>query len=264
MAANKKAYGGKPILPNLFVAAPQGILFAPFAAELAVFLQEKKVMPFYGKTLSYSYQLAYPPKGAEESTNPFPALRSFYGLVKKELVFYDKPYQGLLCIDISDWVSRSACKEDAFQAFLSFMASLDDDTLAIFVSHETSEKKNQEAHKMIASRLRCKRINLKVLSPDWGLDVLEKSLADEGLSLSGEAKDYLKESIRLILSSPGNEGATSIGQLGLDIAYSKYTSRNGASSVVELNDVVDYGPNSAWITNFKALRRQAYGLMGEE
>jgi hypothetical protein len=264
LAENKKVYGGKPILPNLYVVAPQGILFTPFAEQLALYLNERKIMPFYGKTLSYSYQLTYPPKGAEETNNPFPALRYLYQVIRKELVYYDKAYQGLLCIDITDWVSRSASKEDPFQAFLSYMGTLDDDTLAIFVSHESAEKKNQEAFKTIASRLRIKRVNVSVSSPDWGLGVLNEALDQEGLKLSKEAADYLKESIRLILLSPGNEGANSIEQLALDIAYSKYISPSGASPIIEMADVLAYGPNSAWIANFKAIRRSAYGLMGEE
>ena len=44
LAENKKTLGGKPILPNLYVVADRGILFAPLAQELAEFLEAKKVM----------------------------------------------------------------------------------------------------------------------------------------------------------------------------------------------------------------------------
>jgi hypothetical protein len=263
LSENKKTLGGKPILPNLYVLADRGILFAPFAQELAEFLEAKKIMPFYGKTRSYSFQLTYPSKGIEESNDPFPALRDLYRIVHKDLTYYDKPYQGILIIDITEWVSRGASHEESFQAFLAFMGSLDDDTLAVFVSHESNEKKNAEMAKVIASRMRLKSLKFQIHSEEWGLSVLRDCLLEEGLRLSDEAAAFLKESVKLILLSPGNEGETSLQQLALDIAYGKYISIGGNSGVVEKNDVLSYGPTSEWISNFKSLRRERYGLMEE-
>src|SRR5574344_595554 len=212
LAENKKTLGGKPILPNLYVVADRGILFAPLAQELAEFLEAKKVMPFYGKTRSYSFLLTYPSKGIEESNDPFPALRDLYRIVHKDLTYYDKPYQGILIIDITEWVSRGASHEESFQAFLAFMGSLDDDTLAVFVSHESNEKKNAEMAKVIASRMRLKSPKFQIHSEEWGLSVLRDCLLEEGLRLSDEAAAFLKECVRLHLLPPGNQGGRSSEQ----------------------------------------------------
>lgn len=263
LAHNKDQEGAGILLPNLFVNVDPGTELTPFCRYLADFLKERRLMPFEGKCPFYLFSLYYSGSG-ENERNQFPAFEALYDIVRHKINRFARPYQGLIVVDITSWVNLGATSEEKFGDFLAFMSTLDEDTLALFVSSVNNAKLNEEAYRSLVKRSRLKSIDLRLKDPELGLSFLRGELAKQGLQLSEEASHYLEASVQALLAARSGPLRQCLSQLALDISYAKYLNPGVDKHTLSLDDVRFFGADGDWVKAYTANHKNSYGLLGRD
>jgi hypothetical protein len=258
------ADSGQIILPNLFVCADPSLDFGDLADKFANYLVSRKLMVFNGKRTSYAYSLSYSTPDQDGENLSFPSFQGLYEIVEDQLSRYGEPYQGVLLIDISEWVERQACGEEKFLAFLSYMSDIDDATLAIFFSRSKSANKNADAYQAIYKTTRLKRLSLVPSRNEAGIELVKKELAKQGLSLAPEAEESLGKTIQSLIKLSLASTTRILKQLALDIAYEAFLTSSEKGRTLTLADIARFTPTGEWLKEYASGKKAAYGLVEDK
>ena len=119
--SNRKMLRGPLILPNYFMEVDGESSIAETLARLVDNLSKDSVlMSFQGRVKSFAYYLPYTAPGESD----FPGLRTFDAIYKKNLCRFGMPFEGVIAIDITEWILAKATKSEKFLAFLAYIATI--------------------------------------------------------------------------------------------------------------------------------------------
>ena len=255
----KLAYGGRLILPNLFLSANVGYDLEMVLSALECELEKYRLMDFSSQTKHYEFSLDY----SDPREASFPAFSDLFEAVETELSRFNHAYEGILVIDITEWVVRSATAEKKFLDFLHYMSEVDERTLAIYV--ETSGLKSHAdlAYRSLITKTRLERIELKLNSPEVAYDLLCEELEDFGFAFKVEARKPMLKTLKVILDTKGNEGPWTIHILAEDIVYNAFKTGEDLQKEVGLDLLKPFLEGGEWLTDFADKKRYYLGLVGE-
>ena len=247
-------------LPNYYLSAQDGFDFETLFLKLAQFLESNGLMEFDGNRKVYSFYLKY-----SHPDNPsFDSFRMLYEAVEHELTKFGHPFGGILVIDITEWVMKKATNEAKFLDFLSYMATIDERTLAVFLDRSDSGKESDEAYAKIDLVTRLERLHMSYKDALAGVRQLERELSAYGFTLEKRFRARLRKSIEIVLNTPGSEGEESIHQMAQDMVYAAYKGKKEPTGVLSSSNSKAFLPDGEWIAVFQSKKRHRLGLIGEE
>ena len=249
--------GSRPILPNFYCAIDNGFDFEPFLGALARTLDTKNLMDFTGPVPYYVFDLAY----SEPHDPRFFSFAELYDVIATKLSRFSHPYGGVLAIDITDWVVRGATNEKKFLDFLSYMADIDEKTMAVFLDCSGEAAKSQNAFQTILSKTRLERLEFHITEKE-GILILEDMLAKSNFKLEKKAREELEKTLKAALATKGSEGFKTIRQLAEDIIYYAFTKEGELDTELSLSDIAPFAENGEWIANYAAKKSFLVGLLG--
>lgn len=249
----------KFVLPNYFLMLNPEIYIESVVDQVTSKLEEGNLLDFHGPVHSYLYCLTYSP---DEDPN-FESFRNFYDIFFAKLSHYSEPFRGILGIEITEWVENNACDSKKFLAFMDFMSSIDDSTLALFISRSTNKQKNDEALKNLYSKSRVRPIIIGEISLEDGFNYVMNYLDELNFKVERSAEKPLKDVVKFILDCDGNQGIRSLKQFIDDLVYDSITRTSKVSKTISEDLLKRYGPDSKWAKNFKSVRKNYLGLIGE-
>ena len=255
----KLASGGSLVLPNLFLSTNEGYDFETILLSLEELLDHYGLMKFSGPVRHYELSLDYSMPNAPD----FPAFTALYDAVEKYLARFNHAYSGILVIDITDWVVRSATSEKKFLDFLHYMSEVDERTLAIYVDMSGSPSKADLAYRLLITKTRLEKLRLVLEDPKVALNVLEKELSSFGFSLDKEAKQAIIPTLKAILNTKGHEGPWTMHQLAEDIVYNAYKNEGELKTTVTKEALKPFHEGGKWLLDFVDKKRYYMGLVGE-
>ena len=201
--SNRKMLRGPLILPNYFMEVDGESSIAETLARLVDNLSKDSVlMSFQGKVKSFAYYLPYTAPGESD----FPGLRTFDAIYKKNLCRFGMPFEGVIAIDITEWILAKATKSEKFLAFLAYIATIDEKSLIIFVSTARQALYNNEAYATIAARTRVRYVSIGESDEERAHTLFLQCLEEGGFSLATEADATLRSVISFVLSVGDNRG----------------------------------------------------------
>lgn len=246
------------VLPNYFLEINPEITVETVIDALTESLETNNLIDFVGPVHSYLYSLTY----SDERDSSFDSFKNFYDVFTKNLSKYGETFRGVLAIDITEWVESAACNSKKFIAFLDFMSSIDDETLAVFISRSSNEAKNNEAFQIVLTKSRVRRIRIGEVKEEEGYQYVMELLAEVTMTVDEDATEDLKSIVSFILSVNGNEGLKSLHQFVDEIIYDKLVSKEENIVVLHKKDIANYLPTSTWASSFKNSRKKYLGLIG--
>ena len=255
----KRDHGGKLVLPNFFLKCNEGYNLEEILLRLEEVLEEYDLMNFSGPVKHYQISLDYSLPNAPD----FPAFSVLFDSVENELSRFNHPYEGILVVDISDWVAHSAISEKKFLDFLLYMAEVDERTLAIYVDMSGLDSQSDLAYRSLITKTRLERIELKIVSEEVALSLLKDELAEFGFVLSEDAEEVIKPTLKTILSTKGNEGPLTLHQLAEDIVYHAYKDAETFSRQIGVPILKPFLNGGEWLNEFADKKRFYLGLVGE-
>ena len=262
--ANKiDRFGGRVVLPNLYLSTQDGYDMETILVALEETLIELRLFHFNHSMRHYCLSLDYSEESTLESISSFPAFKTLFDAMEEELSRFGAPYEGILAVDITDWVVKSATTEAKFLDFLRYMADVDERTLAIYIERSGSEEKAEIARKSLVAKTRLENVVVKLKSPQIALKILENELSSFGFSMLEESKEKIVETLDIVLKVKGQEGPWTIRQLAEDIVYHAYREGEDLHTELSLDDLKTFLPGGSWITDFTAKKRYFMGLIGE-
>ena len=175
IAGKIERFGGRVILPNLYLSTMDGYDMEAILVALEETLIELRLFHFNNSMRHYCLSLDY---AEEESygTPSFPAFKTLFDAMEEELSRFGEPFEGILAVDITDWVSKSATTEPKFLDFLRYMADVDERTLAIYIERSGSEDKAEIARRSLVAKTRLENLEVKLKSPQIALQILENEI----------------------------------------------------------------------------------------
>lgn len=246
------------ILPNYYLRIGRETNVDSIIETLVGYLEKKgDLLTFYGNCKSYVAYLAY----SMPEDPRFESLSKFHREYDQKLCRFGKPYQGVLCIDVSEWVARRACREEKFQCFLSYMQTIDEDTLTIFISSVHDPRMNLDAMDAISSRTRVREIVVDSLDADEAYSYLKGFLEQSGFILEPGAEAILSETAAYIASLGEANGYRSLREFGSDVIYSLLLGGKKDKTIKE-DDVVGFRKDGDLARSY-SLRKQKgpFGLI---
>ncbi|MDY6392758.1 MAG: hypothetical protein SPL80_07975 [Bacilli bacterium] len=257
VAERQKDRDVKVPLPNYYLTADEGFDFEGLFLTLAGELERSELLEFDGLRKVYSFYLKYSP--AETST--FESFRLLYGAVEHELSKFGHPFGGILVVDITEWVEGDHIGEPKFLDFLSYMDTIDDRTLAVFLDRTGQGGASDEAFRRIDIGMRIQRINMVYKDADRALEQLENHLREYGFSLDDAFRPKLRETVAMVLKTPGADGEESIRQMALDMAYYALKDQAELSYVLNEQNSAAFLPDGRWTKAFGQKPRRRLGLV---
>lgn len=257
--SNRKMLRGPLILPNYFMEVDGESSIAETLARLVDNLSKDSVlMTFQGRVKSFAYYLPYTAPGESD----FPGLRTFDAIYKKNLCRFGMPFEGVIAIDITEWILAKATKSEKFLAFLAYIATIDEKSLIIFVSTARQALYNNEAYATIAARTRVRYVSIGESDEERARTLFLQCLEEGGFSLAPEAEATLRSVISFVLSVGDNRGYRAIRELASEMIYDQLSSCS-PHDVLLKEDVEKYLAESDWGKRYGRLRAGAkMGLVG--
>ena len=256
-------FGGKVILPNLYLSTMDGYDMETILVALEETLIELRLFHFNHSMRHYCLSLDYAEENGTGLHSNFPAFKTLFDAMEEELSRFGAPYEGILAVDITDWVVKSATTEPKFLDFLRYMADVDERTLAIYIERSGSEEKAEIARRSLVAKTRLENVEVKLKSPQIALQILENELNSFGFCIREEAKEKMLETLDVVLKVKGQEGPWTIRQLAEDIVYRAYREGDDLHAELSLDDLAAFLPGGSWIADFAAKKRYFMGLIGE-
>lgn len=263
IAGKIERFGGNVVLPNLYLSTMDGYDLEVILEALEDTLISFRLFHFNHSMKHYCVSLDY---SGEEQYQPvsFPAFKNLYDAMEEELSRFGEPYEGILAVDITDWVSKSATAETKFLDFLRYMAEVDERTLAVYVERSGLPQKAEIARKGLVSKTRLETVEVKLKSPQIALQILENELSNFGFTLQEGVKEKMYETLDAMLKVRGHEGPWTVRQLAEDIVYRAYKEGDDLHLELSEEDLGPFLPGGSWIGDFTAKKRYYMGLIGEE
>lgn len=260
LAKRKSDIDFKFVIPNYFLVANPEVSIENVIDIISDKLEANGLLKFEGPVHSYFYCLSHDP---DEEERVFESFAKFYDIFIKKLCRYGESFGGILAFDITEWIENNACNSKKFLAFLDFMSSIDDETLALFVSRSTNEVKNKEAFQVILTKSRVRSITLGEIDYEDGFEYVDNYFKDRNFKLEEDAIAPMKEIVKFILDVDGNEGLRSLKQLADEVIYDVITGSEKISKIIKTKDLETYTPTGKWGSNFKNSRKKYLGFIGD-
>ncbi len=260
VAARQKGKPRRVPLPNYYLCADEGFDFEALFGQLAGFLSEQNLMEFDGDRVVYSFFLKY----SSPNDPRFESFAMLFDAIEHELTKFGHPYGGILVIDITEWVEKEATGETKFLDFLSYMSTIDERTLAIFLDRTGQGSNSDEAFAKIDLLTRVERLTMTYKDPNVGLAYLESELESYGFKINPKLRGKLRQTVDIVLHTPGAEGQESLHQLAEDIVYETYKGKSEPTGVLGLAACRRFLPDGEWTASFAKKKAKRLGLIGEE
>lgn len=255
----KRRFGGKVVLPNLYLSTMEGYDIEILLEALEETLLQEKLFFFPGSVRHYCLSLDY----ARPETPDFPAFKSLFSALEDELSRFGSPFQGILVVDITDWVAKNACTETKFLDFLRYMAEVDERTLAIYLERTGNETKVETARRSLITKTRLEGLELKLKSPQIALKILKNELADLGFKLAEGLDEKMVETLEKVLATEGQEGPWTVRQLAEDIVYAAFKTGDSLERVLTEDILAPFLVGGSWLSDFTTKKRFYMGLIGD-
>ena len=262
VAARQKGKELKVPLPNYFLVADDGFDFEGLFLSMADFLEKIGLMEFESGRKLYTFFLKY----SQPSDPRFDSFAMLYDAIEHQLNHFSHPYDGILVVDITEWVERDALTEAKFIDFLSYMDSIDDKTLAVFLDRSGVKSSSKAAFEKLDLAMRIESLHMSYKDAEAGLDELCGVLGQYGFCLEEGFRNQMKETVDMVLNTEGSQGVESIRQLALDMVYSALKSEEDVGVTLTAENSALFLPDGEWARIFKRKRANhvRLGLVGEE
>ncbi|MCR5348495.1 MAG: hypothetical protein K6E59_02660 [Bacilli bacterium] len=262
VASRQKGKENKVPLPNYYLIADDGFDFEELFEAMAGYLEAQELMAFESETRVYSFFLKY----SSPNEPNFTSFQMLYDAVEHELNRFSHPYDGILVVDITEWVEKpGAVSEKKFIDFLSYMDTIDDRTMAIFLDRSGNDEPSRKAFDSLDLAMRIQLLHMSYKDVDAGLKELEDNLAFYGFSLEEGFRKKMRETVEMVLHTPGSEGIESIRQLALDMGYCALKAEKEVGLVLNEENSASFLPGGEWTRIFQNKKKtRRLGLVGEE
>lgn len=244
-------------LPNYYLTADEGFDFDALFLVLANELERLELQEFDGLRKVYSFYLKYSPK----EVLTFESFRMLYNAVVHELAKFGHPFGGILVVDITEWVEGNHINEPKFDDFLSYMDTIDERTMAVFLDRTGMGGHTDEAFHKLDIGMRIERINMVYNDPEQAMKQLEGHLKTYGFSMSAGLKKKIKGTIEAVLKTPGADGEESIRQMAQDMAYEALKAEKDTGKVLDEESAAAFLPEGRWTKAFGLKPRRRLGLV---
>ncbi|MCR5078728.1 MAG: hypothetical protein K6B65_02250 [Bacilli bacterium] len=255
----KQKFGGSLVLPNYFLSSMDGYDMDLVLEALEGTLINYGLFSFTSSVNHYCLSLDY----SYPTDQRFSAFNDLFSAVEDELGRFGTPFQGILMIDITDWVEKGACTERKFLDFLRYMSDLDERTLAIYLDRSGSEGKSNKAKSTIITKTRIEYLELKLKSPQIALQILKNELKDLGFTLKKETREPMLSALEEVLKVEGQEGPWTMRQLAQDIAYAAFKEGEGLPKEIDEILLKPFLHGGSWLSEFAAKKSFYMGLIGD-
>jgi len=245
-------------LPNYYLNADDGFDFEGIFEFLADELERLELMEFDGPRRVYSFFLKY----SAPDVATFDSFRRLYDVIEHDLSRFGHPYGGILVIDITEWSELNRTGEAKFVDFLSYMDTIDDRTMAVFLDRSGSFS-TDETYRRLDMGMRIERLHLAFKDAGLGLERLEEELEIYGFKLEKDFREKLKASIDIVINSPSHDGEEAVRQMAIDMVYAALKAEEEVGNVLDAKNSKDFLPDGEWIKTFGFKSRKKLGLVGE-
>jgi hypothetical protein len=154
-------------------------------------------------------------------------------------------YRGIVYIDIDEWIGHFEEKH-----FVSFMEYLSDNSDSWLVVLSVSNKNKEQIDNMetfISAYMRIERVNIELPKVEDLMTYGEEILSSYGLTLSGEAKAIVSESVKTLCKNKYFDGYKTVKMLCADIAYESYIEGVGKDGKLDASDVAKFSVDGDYI-----------------
>ncbi|MBQ7243345.1 MAG: hypothetical protein IJS52_03985 [Bacilli bacterium] len=245
-------------LPNYYLNADEGFDFDSLFLLLGEELEDLELMEFDGQRKVYSFFLKYSPAEQPE----FNSFRMLYDVVEHELSKFGHSFGGILVVDITEWVELGHTSDAKFVDFLSYMDTIDDRTMIVFLDRSGGGVHSDDAFRKLDVGMRIERLFLSYKDVDVAIAYLKEELARYGFSLEKDFDKKIVETVETVLSTPGSEGEESIRQMAMDMAYLALKSEEDVGFVLNEKNSAAFLPDGDWTKTFLNKPRKRLGLVG--
>lgn len=247
---------GNMFLPDYLMVASPGSGVSTLLNMMSEYLYELGLVQFSLPTKFFEFLLEYEPQDRN-----FNAFKRYYNLVEYQISQFGRAFEGVICIDITEWVEAKACLDKRFIRFMEYLTQKDDKQVVIFLCNCCDELLVKEAESVIISFMRLRRINLKTNKVTDLMMRLNEYLEKMGLVLSDEAYQDLVKTLNIAINEKAFDGLKSIQQLAKDIIYEKYRLSQVNDNIINSKDIIRFQTDGEWL---KQLRRNVKRSIGYE
>ncbi len=260
LVSKRKGEGFQVVLPNYYFETQNGFPLDSIVENIGDVLEEIDLQNFVGSQRYFLYNLAY----SKKEDPKFESLNTLYDIVAHELSAYGRPFEGVLGIDITEWVTLEETGSMKFRAFLEFMAALDDITVAVFIDRANNSNLTRKAFNNIAAYARLEKVRIVLDNAEGAERILKEKLSSLGFQVDDKANKLLIEHLGDILSIPGNESYETLRLIAQELVYIKCKEEENFSTTLTADDIDKYFRGQDWIEAFK-IKKKTYrlGLLGE-
>lgn len=222
-------------LPNYFLKMNNNDSLEKIASEITNELKKYDLVSFSCDTKYYVFSLSLPIHDDEN----FPSFKRFFDFYRHELSKFNIAYQGVLFIDISEWIRLHAYNRNQFKDFLEFINVIKEGVIIFFVS-DTPWSDNEYAYRLIKNKIRIEQVEVRDDFTQEGVDYI-KTLADNrDIKIEDKALKALPEMVSTILRVRGNRASESIRDIFNEILYQKSKNASDTLKTINFNDIKDY------------------------